>query len=118
MKNIALLILFAALPALGDDISGVWKVDGSVVDHPISATCTFKQTETHITGTCKVDPDLTLEAKGEVTDKQVKWQYDQEHEGTVYTLTYTGTMDTASSIKGSIDVNPSDSEGDFTAKKQ
>ena len=118
MKKMIVLILFAALPALADDISGVWKVDGSVVDHPIVATCTFKQTDAHLTGTCKVDPDLTLDAKGEVTDKQVKWTYAQEHEGTLYTLYYTGTLDSASSIKGVITVDPSDSEGDFTAKKQ
>jgi hypothetical protein len=118
MKRIIVLLLFTSIPALADDVSGVWKVDGSIADHPIVATCTFKQAETHISGTCKVDPDLTLDAKGEVTDKQVKWTYSQEHEGTVYTLTYTGTLDSASSMKGSIAVDPSDSEGDFTARKQ
>jgi len=42
----------------------------------------------------------------------------EEHEGTTYTLTFTGTLDSETSMKGSIGVVPSDSEGDFSAKKQ
>jgi hypothetical protein len=118
MKMIVSLLMFTSLPALAADVSGAWKVDGSVAENPITATCTFKQTDTHISGSCKMDPDHTLTVKGEVTDKQVTWKYDLEHEGTVYTLTFTGTLDSETSMKGSIGVEPSDSEGDFTAKKQ
>lgn len=118
MKIVTCLLLLTSLPALADDISGVWKIDGSVADHPITVTCTLKQTDTHLSGSCKIDEDRTLNAKGEATGKQVTWTYDQEHEGTVYTLVYTGTLDTPSSIKGSIAVDPSDSEGEFTAQKQ
>ena len=118
MKRVVCLLMLASLPALADDVSGVWKVNGSVADHTIDATCTLKQTSTHISGNCKVNAEQTLDTKGEVTDKQVKWQYDQEYEGTVYTVNYTGTLDSASSIKGSIEVDPSDSQGDFTAQRQ
>jgi hypothetical protein len=118
MKRVISLLLLTSLPALADDLSGTWKVDGMVSDQTIAATCTLKQTDTHISGTCKVDADKTLAAKGEVTSKQVTWTYDEEYEGTVYTLTYTGTLDSATAIKGSIAVTPSDTEGDFTAQKQ
>jgi hypothetical protein len=118
MTKVVYLLLLTSLPALADDVSGVWKVDGSVADHPIAATCTLKQTDTHISGSCRMEEDKNLDAKGEVTGKQVTWKYDLEHEGTVYTLVYTGTLDTASSMKGSIAVDPSDSEGEFTAQKQ
>jgi hypothetical protein len=118
MKIVVCLLMLSSLRVLADDVSGVWKVKGSVADNPIDATCTLKQTGTQISGNCKVDAQQTVGTKGEVTDKQVKWQYDQEYEGTVYTLNYTGTLDSASSIKGSIEVNPSDSQGDFTAQRQ
>ncbi len=118
MKKLICLLALTSLPALAQDVSGVWKVDGSVQGNPVAATCTFKQTEKDITGTCKMDPDKSLEVKGQVTDKQVTWKYDLEYDGTVYTLTYTGTLDTGASMKGSIMVTPSDTEGDFTAQKQ
>lgn len=119
-KFLVLLLAFASVPAFAQDFSGVWKIAGNVADQPIAATCTFKQAETHITGSCKMDQsDKALDVKGEVHDKQVSWKYDIDYQGTTYTLTYTGTPDSAgAAIKGSILVIPSDTEGDFTATKQ
>jgi hypothetical protein len=118
MKKVVCLFLFASLPALADDVSGVWKVNGQIADHIITPTCTLKQADKEISGNCKVDADHTLDVKGNVNDKQVTWKYDQEYEGTVYTLTYAGTLDSDTSMKGTVTADPSDSSGDFTAKKQ
>jgi len=118
MKMLFCLLVSTSLSAAAQDCSGVWKVDGSIQDQTIAATCTLKQAGADITGTCKVDADKSLDVKGGVTDKQVTWRYDEEYEGTVYTLTYTGTLETDTSIKGSIIVSPSDTEGSFTAQKQ
>jgi hypothetical protein len=119
MKRVISLLLFASLPALAaDDLSGVWKVDGSIADHPITPTCTLKQTDKQISGSCKLDADHEQNVEGSVNEKQVTWKYDQEYEGTVYTLTYSGTLDSSTSIKGTVTAEPSDSTGDFTAKKQ
>jgi hypothetical protein len=118
LKRVICLFLFASLPALADDVSGVWKVNGSIADHTIAPTCTLKQADKQISGSCKVDADHTLSVEGSVNEKQVTWKYDQEYEGTVYTLTYTGTLDSNTSIKGAVTADPSDSTGDFTAKKQ
>jgi uncharacterized protein involved in outer membrane biogenesis len=63
--------------------------------------------------------DAALDVKGEVSDKQVTWKYSLDYQGDTYTLTYTGTPDSAAtSIKGLITVVPSNTEGDFTAQKQ
>ena len=118
MKRVIYLFLFASLPALADDVSGVWKVNGLIADHTITPTCTLKQADKQITGSCKVDADHTLSVGGSVDGKQVTWKYDQEYEGTVYTLTYAGTLDSDTSMKGTVTADPSDSSGDFTAKKQ
>jgi hypothetical protein len=118
MKRVICLFLFASLPAFADDVSGVWKVNGAIADHTITPTCTLKQADKQISGNCKVDADQTLNVEGSVNEKQVIWKYDQEYEGTVYTLTYTGTLDSDASIKGTVTAAPSDSSGDFTAKKQ
>ena len=117
MKRLIPLLLFASLPAWADDVSGAWKVDGLIADHTIAATCTLKQTDQQISGSCQV-ADHALNVDGSVKEKQVTWKYDQEYEGTVYTLTYTGTLDSNTSIKGTVTADPSDTSGDFTAKKQ
>jgi hypothetical protein len=118
MNKLVCLLMFASLAALADDVSGVWKIDGSIADHPITPTCTLKQTDNQLSGNCKVDADHVLKVEGSVKEKQVTWKYDQEHEGTVYTLTYTGTLDSNASMKGTVTADPSDSAGDFTGKKQ
>jgi hypothetical protein len=48
----------------------------------------------------------------------VTWRYKLDYQGTTYTLTYVGTLDSDTSIKGSVTADPSDTDGDFTAKKQ
>jgi hypothetical protein len=118
MKRLVALLLFTSLRAFSADVSGVWVVNGSIADHPVTPTCTLKQTAKQISGSCKVDADRTLSVEGSVTEKQVTWKYDQEYEGTVYTLTYAGTLDSDTSIKGTVTADPSDTSGDFTAKKQ
>jgi hypothetical protein len=117
---VALIVALIPLPSLAQDVSGVWKIDGNVADNPVAATCTFKQSETHISGSCKMQQSETpLEVTGQVGDKQVNWKYDILYEGKTYTLNYTGSLDSsAAAIKGTILVDPSDSDGDFTATKQ
>jgi len=121
MKMLVLLVLLAALPAAVPDISGVWKVDGAIQDNPVTPTCTLKQTEAKLSGSCKMDSDQVSDLSdvtGEVKGKDVTWQFSLKYEGTTYTLTFNGTLDSETSMKGSITVNPSDTDGDFTAKKQ
>ena len=119
MKRVISLLLFASLPALAaDDLSGVWKVDGSIADHPITPTCTLKQTDKQISGSCKVDADKVLSVEGSVKENQVSWSYKQEYEGTVYTVAYTGKLESSTSISGTLTADPADEVGNFTAKKQ
>ena len=118
MKTTMFLLLLTAVPAAAADISGVWKVDGSVADHPVAPTCTLKQTDAKLTGTCKLPDMEASDVTGDVKGKDVSWKFTVEYEGTQYTLTFAGALDSDSSIKGSISVDPSGADGDFTAKRQ
>jgi hypothetical protein len=118
MKKIVWLFLMTSLPAFAADFSGVWKVDGAIEDHPITPTCTLKQGDNHVTGSCTLDVDHVADVTGEVKEKQLTWRYKVEYQGTTYTLTYVGTLESDASIKGSVTADPSDTDGDFTAKKQ
>ena len=119
MKKIVCLLCITSIPAFAADISGVWKVDGSIEDHPITPTCNLTQADNKITGTCTtLDSAHTADVTGEVKDKQLTWRYKVEYQGTTYTLTYVGSLDSDASIKGSVSADPSDTDGDFVAKKQ
>jgi type 1 fimbria pilin len=117
MKTVLIALLYMALPAFGADFSGVWKVTGSIAGNDVTPTCTFTQNSAKLTGTCKWDQD-SAGVTGEVKDRQATWSYQVEYEGTEYTLTYTGTLGSDTSMKGSMVADPSDTEGEFTATRQ
>jgi hypothetical protein len=118
MRIAMLLLALAPLPLQAADWSGTWVVDGSIADHPVNPTCTLKQTEKAVSGSCKVDADYTAAVTGSVAGDEVTWKYDQPYEGTTYTLTYVGKLDAGTTMKGTIAADPSDSQGEFTAQKQ
>lgn len=118
MKTLLFLVLLTALPASAGDISGVWKVDGSVEGNPVTPTCTLKQTAEKVSGSCRFEEDHVAEVTGGVNGQEVTWKLSLEYQGTDYTLTFTGKLDSDTTMKGTIAVDPSDAGGDFTAKKQ
>jgi hypothetical protein len=120
MHKLAALLMLIPVSASASDLSGVWKIDGTVGENPIAATCTMKQTDAELSGSCTMAQiEKAVDLKGTVNDNKVTWKYDVEYQGNTYTLTYDGTPDaTATSIKGTIKVGPSDTDGDFTAQKQ
>jgi hypothetical protein len=120
MYKLPVLLMLISVPALAADLSGVWKIDGTVGENPVTATCTVKQNHAELTGSCKMPQvDKAVDLKGTVNDNKVTWKYDVDYEGKTYTLTYSGMPNsTSTSIKGTINVEPSDTDGDFTAQKQ
>ena len=118
MKIAILLMVLAPLPLQAADCSGTRVIDGSVADHPVNPTCTFKQTDKTVSGSCKTAEDHTAEVTGSVAGDELTFKYDQPYEGATYTLTYVGKLDEGTTMKGTIAVDPSDSQGEFTAKKQ
>lgn len=105
------------LPAAAADVAGAWKVDGSIGEFPVDLVCTLEETDKKLTGACKGTDIGELALKGENNGATVTWSYDVNYQGQQLTIVYTGTIESATTMKGSISVsgNPS---GSFTAKKQ
>jgi hypothetical protein len=123
MKRLVMALLLSALPALAADnsLSGTWKVVGDVGSYPVNRVCTFNQDGKKLAGSCqqsdaKAD-DKTLPFTGEIKDKTVTWKYDVDANGSTLTATYTGTWDGDAAITGTIEVQPMNASGTFTAKK-
>jgi hypothetical protein len=118
MKRFYALVLLAALPVLAADPSlvGSWKLSINVNGESHEASCTFKQDSGKLTGTCKGESGegpLT----GTVDGEKISWQHQLPYNGETLTLTYTGTISSATEIKGSVNVAPYDIAGDFTGQK-
>src|SRR3954454_23822418 len=105
------LAIFSALPLMAADLTGNWSFDGEVNGSPVQLQCQLKQEGGKLSGTCKtVNADVQL--AGEVNDPKVRFSYSVDYQGTVYTLYYSGTMESDSVLKGEIGV--SGANGTFT----
>ena len=82
----------------------------------MNITCRFAVDGTgKLTGTCTV-PTGETPATGEIKGPTLTFQIGVTHEGSDYVLVFTGTAQSPTTMKGTIDV--SGTQGDFTATKQ
>jgi hypothetical protein len=103
------------MPAAPASVVGTWNLSTNVHDNTGTATCTFKQEAEKITGTCSTPNNTPSEVTGEVADTKVVFRYNIEWEGNPLTLVFTGTIDSDTTMKGAIDVQPMNVPGEFTA---
>jgi hypothetical protein len=97
-------------------VTGNWTVRADVSGNQSESNCTFTQKETELTGSCKSDRG-TVMIIGRVEDKTVSWQFDTQYEGQTLTVYYSGTSQSAEKITGTINVQPMNASGEFTATK-
>jgi hypothetical protein len=113
---LACLVVLASFPtARAADVSGSWKLDGSIGEFPIDLVCSLTQTDTRLTGTCKGDPIGELPIRGEI-GKEIRWSYDVNFQGQTLTIVYIATQDSATTMKGSVEVMGM-AAGQFTGRK-
>ncbi len=118
MKKLFLLLALVTWSGQAQDLSGVWAVNGDVEDNSVSPTCTFTQKDQSISGTCKIDGEHVVDAKGVVKGKELTWAYSMDYEGTMYKLTFSGLIGEDKLMQGTISVEPSGVSGEFTAKRK
>ncbi len=102
-------------PLLAADISGHWIFEGDVNGNPVSLDCNLKQTADKFEGACK-SKNGDVQLAGEVSDPKVRFSYSVNYEGNTYTLYYSGTLESETSLKGDIQV--SGVSGTFAARKE
>jgi hypothetical protein len=120
MKQLLILALvlvssFAA-QAQPASVTGTWTVINSVSGTQTEQTCSFTQTDTELTGTCKGERG-SVSITGKVDGKSVGWQYETEYEGQKLTPVYSGTLESADKIVGSVDIRGMGLVGEFTATR-
>jgi alpha-mannosidase len=117
MKALSALILLATIPAAASDISGVWRINGSVAGQTVTSVCNLKQQSEKLTGTCKMDGEQPVEASGTIKADQVLLQLGIDDGGTTLIISFSGTLDSNSEMKGTLYVDPFEMQGSFTARQ-
>jgi len=103
-------------PAQPSSVGGNWTVQADVSGNQSESKCTFTQKESDLTGSCNSDRG-TVMITGKVDGKTVNWQFDTQYEGQTLTVYYSGTSQSAEKITGTINVQPMNVSGEFTATK-
>jgi hypothetical protein len=112
---LALLCGVLTIPAAEiNGLSGQWKLHSNIEGHESNLECTLTQAGQDLVGTCK-SPQLDVKVTGKVEDKKLTFQYKADWEGQELTVIHTGTIETLTSLVGSVDVQPIGAAGEFTA---
>jgi hypothetical protein len=114
---LALAFVSTAAPqAQPGSVAGTWTVTATVSGNQSEQVCTFTQKDSELTGTCKGERG-SFPIFGKVDGKNVTWQFDMEYEGQKLTPVYSGTLESAEKMVGTVDVQGMGVGGEFTATK-
>jgi alpha-mannosidase len=116
MKLLSLIFLLATIPATASDVTGVWRVNGTLGGNPILAVCNLKQQADVLSGSCTLDDNQVLDVAGTVNGEEAMWQSGLDEGGTMIIISFKGTVSSGSEMKGQLFVDPFEMQGDFTAK--
>jgi len=116
---VTLFSLACTLAAFAADASvgGSWMVESDIAGNASTATLVLAQDGKKLTGTFSSPDGKGLPVTGTVDGNKVLWDYTTEWEGTPLTVKYSGTIDAAGAINGTVVVDPTGIEGDFAAKR-
>ncbi len=103
-------------PAPSASVAGTWTIRADVSGNQSESTCTFTQKEGDLAGNCLSDRG-TVMITGRIEGKTVSWQFEMPYEGQTLTVYYSGTSQSAEKITGTINVQPMNVSGEFTATK-
>jgi hypothetical protein len=110
------IVATAAAQTPPASVAGAWTVRADVSGNQSESHCTFTQKEAALAGSCDGERG-TVTITGKVEGKTVSWQFDTPYEGQTLTVYYSGTSQSADKITGTINVQPMNVSGEFTATK-
>ena len=106
------LSLVVAGTAHAADITGAWKIDGSVFFNSVDTTCHFKKDGDAVLGTCENDSGLGEFTPVTINGAKISWSWNP---GPAL-LSFDATLTSDTAMKGKITVRGF--TGGFTATKQ
>ena len=98
------------------DVTGKWVFNVTTSAGNGTPTVTLKQKGDSVTGHYSSQTLGETELKGTVKDGKITFRFPVSEQGTTLTVTYTGTVDTKDTMKGTVDIGGM-ANGSFTAKR-
>jgi hypothetical protein len=120
--NLAIVLLFAVGAAAAaqtpppTSVAGTWTVRSDISGNQSEQSCSFTQKDAELAGTCAGERGSVM-ITGKVDGKTVAWQFDTQYEGQTLTVYYSGTSPSAEKMTGTVNVQPMNVAGEFTATK-
>ena len=114
------MLLPAALSAQSEpkvDLTGKWLFSVTTDAGTGTPTITLKQTGDSLTGHYSSQLLGEAELKGKLSDRKFSFVVHVDVQGTGLVVTYSGSVESANALKGSVDLGGQGS-GTFTAKRQ
>lgn len=99
------------------DVSGKWLFTVTTDAGTGTPTVTLKQQGDSLTGHYSSQLLGEAELKGTIKEQKFSFSFRTEVQGTAIAVTYSGTVESKDSLKGSVDLGGAAS-GTFTAKRQ
>lgn len=125
MKHWIGFALAVAMPALAAapntaapdlDLSGTWSLSGDVQGVGVEETCIVVQQEIALTGSCDTSSGK-YDLKGKLDGKTATFTHGGKYQGSDLMITYTGKVAADGTMTGTIDVDPFNVTGSFSARK-
>ena len=121
MYAILALVLAASFGAAAQsgkvDVTGKWTFNVQTDAGSGTPTVTLKQDGEKLTGHYSSQTFGEQELTGSIKGNDLKFSFSADVQGTALTVTYTGTVESKDSLKGSVDLGGL-GQGTFTAKRQ
>jgi hypothetical protein len=120
LMALAIVVLAAtALPAQSSkvDVTGKWTFTVQTDAGGGTPTVTLKQDGEKLTGHYSSQNLGEADLTGSVKGQEITFTFTADAQGTSLTITYTGTIESKDSMKGSVDLGGM-AQGTFTAKRQ
>jgi len=99
------------------DLTGKWLFSVNTDGGTGTPTVTLKQQGDSLTGHYSSQLLGEVDLKGSVKDQKFSFTFRTEVQGTALTVTYSGTVESKDSLKGTVDLGGM-ATGTFTAKRQ
>jgi hypothetical protein len=99
------------------DVTGKWAFTVQTDAGSGTPTVTLKQEGEKLTGHYSSQNLGEADLIGTVKGQEIKFTFNADAQGTALTVTYTGTIESKDSMKGTVDLGGL-AQGSFTAKRQ
>lgn len=119
MRTLAVLIsaVAVAMAAENASVEGKWQVHSTIAGTQYESTCSLKQKDAELSGTCTAADGAEKDVTGKVEGKKIAWSYKSEYDGTPITVNHDGNLGADNKITGSVSVPEFGADGDFIAEQ-